>query len=347
MTLRNYNLIGPMGGAASVGDNVAMESFFALLQKNVLNKRYRNAREELRLAGVTLIERTYHRRRRQRGLGKPIPIEFETIYTQTANAPYRPGRKITMGEFIEKMKDLKSRVVMKQDAHIRVLEKKPNSKSLGHSARRLNKLASGMQFCHSYLEIGVAQGLTLEQVRVKERVGVDPHPQFDVSQLPKGVSFNQMESDQYFETVNRRAPYDLVFLDGLHVWSQTYKDLINAIHICQPTSIILIDDVVPDDELSAYPDWAAALALKDAAGFTDGRWHGDVFKVILAIQRFHPELSFCVVGKRDRSDNPQAIIWFSTGAEPGKLQPATKMQLLEIEKLTYKEVFKEEQLPYV
>jgi len=35
---------------------------------------------------VTWIERTYHRRRRQRGLGKLTPIEFETIYTQTALA---------------------------------------------------------------------------------------------------------------------------------------------------------------------------------------------------------------------------------------------------------------------
>jgi len=39
VTLRNYNLIGPTGRVASVGDNVAMESFFALLQKNVLNKK--------------------------------------------------------------------------------------------------------------------------------------------------------------------------------------------------------------------------------------------------------------------------------------------------------------------
>jgi putative transposase len=28
---------------------------------------------------VTWIERTYHRRRRQRGLGKLTPVEFETI----------------------------------------------------------------------------------------------------------------------------------------------------------------------------------------------------------------------------------------------------------------------------
>ena len=69
-----------MGRVGAAGDNAAMESFFALLQKNVLNQRRWRTREQLRLAIVTWIERTYHRRRRQRGLGKLTPIEFETIY---------------------------------------------------------------------------------------------------------------------------------------------------------------------------------------------------------------------------------------------------------------------------
>ena len=62
-----------------------MESFFALLQKNVLNRQRWSTREELRIAIVTWIERTYHRRRRQRGLRKLTPIEFETI-NQAAHA---------------------------------------------------------------------------------------------------------------------------------------------------------------------------------------------------------------------------------------------------------------------
>lgn len=55
------------------------QSFFSLLQKNVLNARRWDTREQLRLAIVTWTERTYHRRRRQRALGKLTPIEFETI----------------------------------------------------------------------------------------------------------------------------------------------------------------------------------------------------------------------------------------------------------------------------
>jgi putative transposase len=62
-----------------------MESFFALLQKNVLDRQRWSAREDLRLAIITWIERTYHRRRRQRRLGRLTPIEYETI-NQAATA---------------------------------------------------------------------------------------------------------------------------------------------------------------------------------------------------------------------------------------------------------------------
>lgn len=50
-----------------------MESFFALLQKNVLDRRRYSAGEELRLAIVTRIGRTYHRKHRQRRLGTLPP----------------------------------------------------------------------------------------------------------------------------------------------------------------------------------------------------------------------------------------------------------------------------------
>ncbi|RNL60206.1 IS3 family transposase, partial [Arthrobacter oryzae] len=51
----------------------------SLLQKNVLNRKRWETRSELRLAITTWIERSYHRKRRQRALGRLTPIEFETI----------------------------------------------------------------------------------------------------------------------------------------------------------------------------------------------------------------------------------------------------------------------------
>jgi transposase InsO family protein len=77
--LRDNGLAGSMGRVGACGDNAAMESFFALLQKNVLDRHRWRTRDDLRLAIVTWIERTYHRRRRQRRLGRLTPIEFETI----------------------------------------------------------------------------------------------------------------------------------------------------------------------------------------------------------------------------------------------------------------------------
>jgi transposase InsO family protein len=78
--LHNNGLVGSMGHTGTCADNAAMESFFALLQKNVLDPQRWSSREELRLAIVIWIERTYHRRRRQRGLGKLTPIEFEAVH---------------------------------------------------------------------------------------------------------------------------------------------------------------------------------------------------------------------------------------------------------------------------
>ncbi len=81
-----HGLIGSMGRVGAAGDNATMESFFALLQKNVLDRRTWATRHELRIAIVTWIERTYHRRWRQDTLGRLTPTEFET------SCPHQPHR---------------------------------------------------------------------------------------------------------------------------------------------------------------------------------------------------------------------------------------------------------------
>ncbi len=82
--LHRHAMVGSMGRVGAAGDNAAMESFFALLQKNVLDRRQWTTRQQLRIAIVTWIERTYHRRRRQAALGRLTPVEYETIMTTPA-----------------------------------------------------------------------------------------------------------------------------------------------------------------------------------------------------------------------------------------------------------------------
>ena len=82
--LNRHDMVGSMGRVGAAGDNAAMESFFSLLQKNVLDRHPWRTREELRIAIVRWIERTYHRRRRQAALGRLTPVEYELIMTPTA-----------------------------------------------------------------------------------------------------------------------------------------------------------------------------------------------------------------------------------------------------------------------
>ncbi|MFC4853985.1 IS3 family transposase [Actinophytocola glycyrrhizae] len=83
--IHQHHMIGSMGRVGAAGDNAAMESFFGLLQNNVLDRRTWSTRQHLRTAIVTWIERTYHRRRRQRCLSRLTPIEYETIMTPPAS----------------------------------------------------------------------------------------------------------------------------------------------------------------------------------------------------------------------------------------------------------------------
>ena len=71
--LKKFGLRGSIGRVGACGDNAAMESFFALLQKNVLDRQRWTTRQELRLAILAWTEGNYQRKRRQRRLDKLTP----------------------------------------------------------------------------------------------------------------------------------------------------------------------------------------------------------------------------------------------------------------------------------
>ncbi len=82
--LNRFGMVGSMGRVGAAGDNAAMESFFSLLQRNVLDRQRWDTREQLRIAIVSWIERTYHRRRRQSRLSRLTPVEYEAIMAPAA-----------------------------------------------------------------------------------------------------------------------------------------------------------------------------------------------------------------------------------------------------------------------
>jgi len=80
--LKNAGLQGSMGRVGACGDNAAMESFFALLQKNVLNRKRWETREELAPSGDRDLDRedlppqTPPSRPRQTYPGSTVPLEL-------------------------------------------------------------------------------------------------------------------------------------------------------------------------------------------------------------------------------------------------------------------------------
>jgi len=115
----------------------------------------------------------------------------------------------------------------------------------------------------------------------------------------------------------------LIFLDGLHEAKQCYSDFVNVLKLSSPDSVILIDDVLPDDDISSIPDEDDALKERVRIGKTGYRWHGDVWKVVVAISIAHADAQIQIIHSPemnpvDGDDNPQAVVWRKLG---GVLDP--------------------------
>jgi|688.fasta_scaffold01069_8 hypothetical protein len=178
------------------------------------------------------------------------------------------------------------------------------------SSERINKLLQHIDGA-SYLEVGVQEGKTFHKVRADQKVAVDPDFLFDVDQSRVNFPhchYFEVTSDDYFLQNIRTASYDLIFLDGLHVHNQTYRDFCNAIECLEnDKSIIIIDDTFPIDVFSAHTDNRKALLHRKAYGTAANGWHGDVYKTMLYIAAFHPSFDyFTITGTNQKS---QTILW--------------------------------------
>jgi hypothetical protein len=170
---------------------------------------------------------------------------------------------------------------------------------------RLNALAELNQ-AQRYLEIGVCDADTFDRVTVAHKVGVDPHFRFDpASRRGPGVELHALPSDDYFAALpDSTPPFDLIFLDGLHTYAQTLRDLHATFALSHARTIWLIDDTCPDSALSADPDMTRSIAAKRALGVPDRGWMGDVFKVVAAVHDTMPELRL-----RTFANLGQTVLW--------------------------------------
>jgi hypothetical protein len=175
-----------------------------------------------------------------------------------------------------------------------------------HSSRRVNKLARALT-AKTYLEVGVAHGDTFFAVEIASKTAVDPKFRFDPADFAgEGMQFRETASDEFFLAAGQIGKFDIVFLDGLHSFEQTFRDFCNALALAHDRTAILIDDTLPLDIYSSLPDQRSAIRFRRGAGLKGTPWHGDVYKVVFAIHDFFPMYNFRTI---TGSGNPQTLVW--------------------------------------
>lgn len=160
-----------------------------------------------------------------------------------------------------------------------------------------------------YLEVGVLEGQTFDQVPATRKVAVDPMFRFDPVEAARtrpGCEYHPVPSDEYFDRiVGADEQFDVIYLDGLHTFEQILRDLLNSLPHLQPRGVIVVDDTRPPTHLSAIPDRQDFLTIKKRTASTDSRWMGDVFRVVYFVETFLPELSFATIA----NNHGQTVFW--------------------------------------
>lgn len=180
-----------------------------------------------------------------------------------------------------------------------------------HYRELLVRLHAGLE-PDSYLEIGVAEGGTLELVRCPA-IGIDPVLRIKGHQLntrPVTHLF-QMTSDRFFADYDVRTlfPNGIAFalLDGMHQFEFLLRDLINTERYCRPDSVIALHDCWPiNTEMSEREHVPEQRSDRPTRAW----WTGDVWKLLPILREYRPDLRVLV------ADCPPTGLVLLSGLDP-------------------------------
>ena len=113
----------------------------------------------------------------------------------------------------------------------------------------------------NYLEIGCDQNQLFSKIEIENKTGVDPESGGNI----------KTTSDDFF--LNNTEKFDIIFIDGLHIYEQVKKDILNSINCLNEGGIVLVHDCMPD-----------SLA-KQAVPRFKMKWNGDVWKAIVDLRQ--------------------------------------------------------------
>lgn len=137
----------------------------------------------------------------------------------------------------------------------------------------------------TYLEIGVQTGRSLRYSR-NCTIAVDPAFSL-VNEVLCDLHLVRATSDEFFARPQPLAHFpfpaaDMAFIDGMHLAEYALRDLINVERHTLPTSVIVLDDMLPRHVDEAGRGREAARVR--------GAWAGDVYKVVTTLRQLRPDL---------------------------------------------------------
>lgn len=136
-----------------------------------------------------------------------------------------------------------------------------------------------------YIEVGVFRGASLALAHPDTlAIGIDPEPQLDLSTLPEKHQVVCDTSDHYFASGQladqcQGKAVNLAFIDGMHQFEYALRDLIALERHANAETILLVHDCYPLNALTAERE--------QKTGF----WSGDIWKLVLCLQTFRPDLT--------------------------------------------------------
>ncbi len=173
----------------------------------------------------------------------------------------------------------------------------------------------------SYLEIGVNQGHTFQNVKAKTKVAVDPDFLFDLNEASlkdPSAEFIVATSDIFFEEImGDRKKFDVIFIDGLHTFDQVLRDILNSISCLNEGGVIVVDDVIPSDYAASVGDIPTMAEIRKAIGSPTFDWMGDVFKAVFFVESFLRTFSYATI----RENHGQMVMWRSIKTDRVKRSP--------------------------
>ena len=138
----------------------------------------------------------------------------------------------------------------------------------------------------TYLEIGVSTGASLALSRARS-IAVDPD--FRITEpIDCDVQIVRATSDDFFASPDAFArfegvPVDLAFIDGLHLAEFALRDFMNTEKRMSRGGVIVVDDVMPRNELEA-------CRIRRTVA-----WAGDVYKLHDVLTKYRPDLTIIPV----------------------------------------------------